>query len=151
MRFHHRFPLLLLGTALCACTRLDVASQHYPTYAAARDAGALSEGAWLPKGLPDSSFNIDLTVDVDTNEVWIIYSDATGRLPADCAHIAAAGMPKGRRDGVEEIEQFERELRGLVRGQSFHCRGEEYSYYVAIDPRSSRIFGWSLGDTHRHE
>lgn len=150
MHFPGKFVLSLLPVALLACTRMDVSSQNYKSHAEASDAGALGKGMWLPGGLPKNAVDIREAHDVDTNEVWFSYSDTSNETPSECSEIAWVGVLAPRVRRVTEIDEFSRNVRSLQRsgrGHLYRCRGEEYDYYLAVDPRSNQAFGWSLGDT----
>jgi hypothetical protein len=79
-------PLVLLAT----CIYIENPTSRYETYEAARRAGAMDEGRWLPPFLPQSSRNIVETHDIDTNSLEITFEydpGDLGRLPLKCERI----------------------------------------------------------------
>jgi hypothetical protein len=68
-------------------------TSRYPTYHAARVAGALDEGRWIPAFLPESSRNIVETHDIDTSNLEITFEYTPGDLgglPTECRRISSS-------------------------------------------------------------
>jgi hypothetical protein len=69
-------PLILLVT----CHYIENPTSRYTTYQAAREAGALDEGRWVPPFLPESTRNIVETHNIDTNALRISFDYSPGDL-----------------------------------------------------------------------
>lgn len=49
----------------------ETKTSRYISYNDAKNANAIGEGKWLPIWLPDDSFEISETHNIDTNETWL--------------------------------------------------------------------------------
>ena len=49
----------------------ETKTSQYISYNEAKKANAIGEGKWLPSWLPDDSFEISETHNIDTNETWL--------------------------------------------------------------------------------
>lgn len=79
-------PLVVLCIlSMLGCSSRDVVEQRFENMNEASRAGAIERG-WLPRFTPQSSFDIQLRYDLDTNEVWISFGwDGTdGELDKQC-------------------------------------------------------------------
>lgn len=141
--------LLLVPVVLMAVKRLDIVTVTYASHAAARDAGALGPGKWLPGGLPASAVGIREMHSIDTNELWFSYTSASNGPPEDCSPRAMGDVAGPRVRRVSKVETFARDvevLRQSGRGRFYRCQDGDDRYYLAIDPQSDRAFGWSSGN-----
>ncbi|MGO4550470.1 hypothetical protein AB4059_05125 [Lysobacter sp. 2RAF19] len=131
---------------------MDIASQSYTSYGAARDAGALGKWKWLPSDLPESARDIREMHDVDTNEVWFSYQDPSGNAPSKCEKIRWADIRAPRDSRTREVAEFDRQIASshMSGGQLYRCVGESYGYQLAVNPKSGRAYGWSRGDIDGH-
>ena len=149
--------LLLLGivvpvVALVALSRLDVSSARYASYEVAMRAEALGPGKWLPGDIPSTAMDITETHDIDTNEVWFSYRDKAGNRPPHCRVVDAGSVVVPRRIRHGEVGALVDRLTDLVQSRqgAFHaCRGEAFDYFLATDPASGLVLGWSHGDNGR--
>ena len=65
--------IAIIASALCAgCVGpfSDLIEREYEDVAAARAAGAVGEGAWVPDILPTDATAIHEVHDIDTNDTW---------------------------------------------------------------------------------
>jgi len=63
--------IVLLGL-LTMCASCDgVKDAYYPTFEAAKTAGAVGPGKWFPEIIPETATNIYVRRDLDSNEFWL--------------------------------------------------------------------------------
>jgi hypothetical protein len=110
-------PVLFLAT----CHYIENPTSRYPTYQAAREAGALEEGRWIPPFLPQSSRNIVETHNIDTNSLKISFDYSPGDLGnvgMECRPLDAASDQTQRFEclnwGLPIEVHLERSGKGLV-------------------------------------
>ncbi len=65
--------LALVIGLVCSCS--DTETNAYATRAEAEAAGAIARG-WVPRGLPDSAYEIREVHDVDSNQRWGLFNFA---------------------------------------------------------------------------
>jgi hypothetical protein len=115
--------VILLSSVLLlvTCHHIENPTARYPTYKAAREAGALEEGRWIPPFLPESSRNIVETHNIDTNSLRISFDYAPGdlgRIGLECHPMGAASGQAQRfeclRWGLPIEVHLERSGKGLV-------------------------------------
>lgn len=97
-------PLVLLAT----CVYIENPTSRYETYEAARRAGAMDQGRWIPSFLPQSSRNIVETHDIDTNQLEITFEydpGDLGRLPLECERIGPSTQFRCGGWGSVELDQ----------------------------------------------
>ncbi len=130
---------LLLSWVLSACT--EVQENSYPSFVAARDAGAISRG-WLPQWLPQDTTDITEVHDLDTNRFMARFSfskNTSPALPSSCKSVVPTSPPAppfSRRWWPSDVPAS-----GFAthRHAFFQCEG----MYVAISSAMGEGYAWN--------
>ena len=81
--------------ALVTCIHSERPTSRYATYEAARLAGAMDEGRWIPAFLPKSSRDIVETHDIDSNASSLTFQFAGSDLQVPDSCVAAQDQKPG--------------------------------------------------------
>jgi hypothetical protein len=143
----------LLFVAVAAALGLyscEVSSTSYATYEKAESNGAIGQYKWLPSDIPTTAKEIQESHDVDSNEVWFTFAyEGVFEPSADTCNTVERGsvqirQPKrwDRFPGFVKQARIDAVGLGMV---WFSCRGESFTYFLAVDRPGRRIIGWSNG------
>jgi hypothetical protein len=147
MRGERIFAVAFIAVSLSGCTDFDVAHSSYQSFEEAVSAGAVNEHSWLPSTMPETAYDIAISLNVDTNAVMFRYrSPRDGVVPHHCEEANAwpRGVPIRNRypfvesAWIDEIEQG--------KGRWFTCKAEQYSFDLFVMSDGDGAIGWTPGD-----
>lgn len=141
----HLLGLIALAT-IAACQRAEVVESVYPNAQAAIRAGAIERG-WIPSSLPPSAMDIRECHNLDTNQVWLRFSQDPsdlGSFTKSCRRIDVTEVALPRRGSGDWWPD------ALTESQAGSQRKtREYEHYrcedgasIAIHGDSRQVFYW---------
>jgi len=144
-------PILVLGVIILELYSGEVTSISYDTYEDAKSAEAFGAYKWLPSLIPTTARNIQESHDVDSNEVWFMFSFEKNFEPPfeTCSSTDRNSVVMRKPKGWDRFPKFVRDARSQViqPGKAlFACQGESYQYFLSIDRKAGLAIGWSVVD-----
>lgn len=137
-------PLALLASVV-VLKRLEVTSSSYETYDEIASNPRTFEAGWIPRWLPRSATNISESHDLDTNDVWIVFSFAAeDRFHEDCQEIEKTELRLPNESDVRRFPNFVIDAVSEIRSGSiiFYRCGDDTSHLLAVDHTNVRAYIW---------
>ena len=137
--------LLLIG----ACRNLEVVTESYGTIADARAAGAVDRG-WLPQGLPESTRELRIAHDLDSNRRWGLFNFPPAEAGALRARLGAEISLEGQTcNPPRRIEWWPVLLRETLDHEQIKATGlraytgAETDLIIAVNWDQGRAYYWT--------